>query len=31
MEQEAKGWRCEELLPGGKAEEGISNADSELT
>ncbi len=31
MEQEAKGWRCEKLIPGRKAGEGISNTDIELT
>ncbi len=31
MEQEARGWRCEELIPGGKAGERISNTDVELT
>lgn len=31
MEQEARDWRCEELLLGDKTEDGISSMDIELT
>lgn len=31
MEQEARDWRYEELLPGDKTEDGFSSMDIELT